>query len=196
MNKGTALLQYKQLCELPSANKVGLANLREVLNINGDHRGFPRGLENTIWSEENEADLTSLTDPYSEMDVCSKWIHSHLLRWYHNILGHRLHDPISLAEASVQLPITHYSNRKLTAIVNAMSTIFSPLLPAASMVALFFIQNELARTAAIVAFCLLFSVVLTIITNPRRVDCFTATATFAAVQVVFITTAISNQQVN
>jgi hypothetical protein len=128
MNKGTALLQYKQLCELPSANKVGLANLREVLDISGGHRGFPRDLENTIWSEENETDLTSLMDRYPKMDMCSRWIHSQLLHWYHNKLGHRLHDPISLAETSVQIPIIHYSDEKLTAAVDAISTILSSLL--------------------------------------------------------------------
>src|SRR5579871_3321573 len=121
--QGTALLQYKQLCELPSANKIGLANLREVLDINSSDRGFPRGLENTIWSEKNEADLTSLMDLCPKMDVCSRWIHSHLLRWYHNTLGHHFHDPISLAEKSVQTPITHYSDSKLIATVNTISTI-------------------------------------------------------------------------
>lgn len=167
-----------------------------MLDINGGHRGFPRGLENTIWSEKNETDLTSLTDLYPKMDVCSRWIHSHLLRWYHNILGHRLHEPISLAEMSVQTPITNYSDRKLIATVNAISTILSSLLPAISILALYFIHDQLARMAAVVAFCLLFSVVLTLVTNSGRVDCFAATAAFAAVQVVFVGTNISCQQVN
>jgi hypothetical protein len=192
--QGTALLQYKQLCELPSANKLGLANLREVLDVSGGDRGFPRDLENAIWSEENETDLTSLTDCYPKMDVCSRWIHSHLLRWYHNILGHRLHDSISLAETSVQIPITHYSDRKLIAAVNAISTILSSLLPAMSILALYFIHDQLARMAAVVAFCLLFSIVLTLVTNAGRVDCFAATAAFAAVQVVFVGTVVNSQQ--
>jgi hypothetical protein len=194
--QGTALLQYKQLCELPSANKLGLANLREVLDINGADRGFPRGLEKTIWSEKNETDLTSLMDPCPEMDVCSRWIHSHLLRWYHNTLGHRFHDPISLVEKSVQTPITNYSDRKLIATVNAISTILASLLPAISILALNFIHDQLARVAAVVAFCFLFSVVLTLVTNAGRADCFAATAAFAAVQVVFVSTNIYSQQVN
>jgi hypothetical protein len=175
---------------------LGLANLRDVLDSNGGQRGFPRDLENTIWSEENETDLTSLADRYPKLDVCSRWIHSHLLRWYHNKLGHRLHDPISLAETSVQIPMTHYSDSKLTAAVNAISTILSSLLPAMSILALYFIHDQLARMVAVVAFCLLFSVVLTLITNAGRVDCFAATAAFAAVQVVFVGTTVSSQQVN
>jgi hypothetical protein len=167
-----------------------------MLDIHGDRRGFPRGLENTIWSEKNETDLTSLMDLYPKMDVCSRWIHSHLLRWYHNTLGHHFHDPISLIEKSVQTPITHYSDGKLIATVNTISTILSSLLPAMSILALNFIHDQLARVTAVVVFCFLFSVVLTLVTNAGRADCFAATAAFAAVQVVFVGTNISCQQVN
>jgi len=107
-----------------------------------------------------------------------------------------VHDPISLAEASVQIPVTNYSDGKLAATVNAISTILSSLLPAVSIVALYFIPHQLARIASIVAFSLLFSVVLTLITNARRIDCFAATAAFAAVQVVFVGTNSGCQQVN
>jgi len=128
------------------------------------------------------------------MDALSRWIDSHLLRLYHNKIGHRLHDPISLAEASVQLPIIHYSDSKLAAAVNAISTILSSLLPTMSIFALYFIQSQLARMAAIVAFSLLFSIVLSIIAKAKRIDCFAATTAFAAVQVVFVGTAISSKQ--
>jgi hypothetical protein len=164
-----------------------------VLDISD--RGFPRNLEYTIWSEENEVDLTSLTGRYQKMNLLSKWIDSKLLRWYYNKIGHRLRDPISLAEASVLIPITHYSDGKLAATVNALSTILSSLLPTMSIFALCFIQRPLARMGAIVAFSFLFSVVLIVIAKARRVDCFAATTAFAAVQVVFVGTTISSKQV-
>jgi hypothetical protein len=128
------------------------------------------------------------------MDVLSRWIDSHLLRLYHNKIGHRLHDPISLAEASVPIPITHYSDGKLAATVNAISTILSSLLPTLSIFALYIIQSPLARMAAIVAFSFLFSVVLSVVAKARRVDTFAATTAFAAVQVVFVGTTISDKQ--
>jgi hypothetical protein len=161
-----------------------------VLDSSGGDRGFPRDLESTIWSEENEEDLTSLTGRYNKMDIFSRWVDSQLLRWYHNRIGHRLRDPISLAEASVQIPITHYSDSHLAATVNAISTILSSLLPTLSIFALYFIQHPLARMAAIIAFSLLFSVVLTVIAKARRIDCFAATTAFAAVQVVFVGTTV------
>jgi hypothetical protein len=163
-----------------------------VLDSNCGDRGFPRELENTIWSEENEADLTSLTGRYQNLDLFSRWIDSQLLRWYHNKIGHRLRDPISLAEASVQIPITHYSDGKLAATVNAISTILSSLLPTMSIFALYFIPHPLGRMGAILAFSLLFSVVLTVIAKARRVDCFAATTAFAAVAVVFVGTTVGS----
>jgi hypothetical protein len=173
---------------------LDLANLREVLDSNCGADGFPRDLENTIWSEKNEVDLTSLTGRYEKMDVLSRWIDSHLLRLYHDKIGRRLHDPLSLAEGSVQIPIVHYSDGKLAATVNAISTILSSLLPTMSIFALYFIQSQLARMAAIVAFSLLFSVILSVVSKAKRVDCFAATTAFAAVQVVFVGTAISGKQ--
>jgi hypothetical protein len=164
-----------------------------VLESNGGYRGFPRALESTIWSEENEADLTSLTGRYQKLDLLSKWIDSYLLRWYHKRIGRRLRDPISLTEASIQIPVAHYSDSKLAATVKALSTVLSSLLPTMSIFALYFIQHPLARMGAIVAFSLLFSIVLTVIANARPVDCFAATTAFAAVQVVFVGTTINNK---
>jgi hypothetical protein len=166
-----------------------------VLHCNGGGRGFPRDQEHTIWCEENEVDLTSLTGRYEKMDVFSRWVDSELLGWYHNKLGHRLHDPISLAESGVRIPVTHYSDGKLAIAINALSTILSSLLPTMSIFALFYIPHPVARMAAIVVFSLLFSVVLTLIAKARRIDCFAATTAFAAVQVVFVSTAINNKQV-
>jgi acyl transferase domain-containing protein len=162
-----------------------------VLRSNRGDRAFPRELEKTIWSEKNEADLTSLTGRYQKLDAFSKWI-SQLLRLYHNKIGHRLRDPISLAEASVQLPVTQYSDGKLAATVSAISTILSSLLPTMSIFTLYFIPHPLARMAAIVAFSLLFSVALTVIAKAKRVDCFAATTAFAAVQVVFVGTTVGS----
>lgn len=150
-------------------------------------------MENTLWSEENEGDLTSLTGRHEKLDVLSRWIESQLLRLYHNKIGHRLYDPISLAEASLQRPITHYSDGKLAATVDAISTIFSSLLPTMPIFVLYFIHNPLARMVAIVVFSLIFSVVLTTVTKARRIDCFAATTAFAAVQVVFVGTAIGSK---
>jgi hypothetical protein len=131
---------------------------------------------------------------HEKMDALSRWIASHVLRLYHNKMGHRLHDPISLAEASVKIPIIHYSDDKLAATVNIICTILSSLLPTLPIFALYFIQSPLARMTAIAAFSLLFSLVISLIANARRVDCFAATTAFAAVQVVFVGTAINSKQ--
>lgn len=166
-----------------------------MLDSNRGDRAFPRDLENTIWAEGNEEDLTSLTGRYQSLDPFSKWVDSQLLRWYHNKIGYRLCDPISLAE-SVTIPIAHYGDSKQAAAVNAISTILSSLLPVIAIFALYFIQHPLARMGAILAFSLLFSIGITVITNARRVDCFAATAAFAAVQVVFVNNTLSNKQVD
>ena len=129
------------------------------------------------------------------MDIFSQWVEGHLLRWYHNHVGHRTRDRISLAEAGGQIPVWHYSDSRVATSVNAINTILASLLPTMSIFALYYIRHPLSRMAAIVAFSLLFSVVLTVIAKARRVDCFAATTAFAAVQVVFVGTTIGSKQV-
>jgi hypothetical protein len=111
------------------------------------------------------------------MDILSRWIGSTLLRLYHDKIGHRLHDLESLPES--QIPIIHYSDRNLGVTVDVISTILSSLVPTMSILALSFVQIPLARTAAIIAFSSLFSVVLRVNTKAGRIECFLATAAFA-----------------
>jgi len=164
---------------------LDLATLRELLNTPGSH-DFPLEHEFYTWAEKYEADLTSLTGRCHNKDVLSKWIDSQLIPLYHKHVGHRVHDPLAFAEASEQIRITHYSDSKVSAVVNTISIILSSLLPIASIFALYFIHNPLARMGAIVLFCSLFSIVLKVIAKAGSVDCFIGTVTFAAVQVVFI----------
>jgi len=67
-----------------------------------------------------------------------------------------------------------------------MSTILASLLPTLSAFALFFIRSPVAQLGGIVAFTVLFSVVLAVIARAGRVECFAGTTAFAAVLVVFI----------
>jgi hypothetical protein len=92
---------------------------------------------------------------------------------------------MSLAGASVQIPIIHYSDHKLAVTANAISTILFILLPTMSIHAMSFIQRPHAQMVAIIAFTFLFSVVLWV-TVKARIECFLSTAAFATAQVFFV----------
>jgi hypothetical protein len=103
--------------------------------------------------------------------------------WYHDKLGHRWYEED--LESGLG-PVHYYPRRRISAMVNATSTIMASLLPTVSMFALYFIRDPLARMGAILAFTTLFSIVLTLFTKARRAEVFAAAAAFAAVQVVFV----------
>ena len=110
-----------------------------------------------------------------------------MIHWYHNKFGYCWHDPLSHTELSPSpAPFHYYPDSYISVTVSALSTILSSLLPTMSMFALYYIHNSLARIGAIIAFTFLFSVVLTLITNAKRVECFAAASAFAALQVVFV----------
>ena len=69
-----------------------------------------------------------------------------------------------------------YKNSKLLRIADVLSTIISSALPIASIIALDFIDRMIIRLVAIALFTMTFSLILTIVTNARRVEIFAATA--------------------
>lgn len=56
-----------------------------------------------------------------------------------------------------------------------LSTILASLLPTMSAFVLYFIRSPIARLGGVVAFTVLFSVVLAVIARARRAECFAAT---------------------
>ena len=69
-----------------------------------------------------------------------------------------------------------YKNSKLLRIADVLSTIISSALPIASIIALNFIDRMIIRLVAIALFTMTFSLILTIVTNARRIEIFAATA--------------------
>ena len=69
-----------------------------------------------------------------------------------------------------------YKHIRLLRIADVLSTITSSALPIASIIALNFIDRMIIRLVAIALFTMTFSLILTIVTNARRVEIFAATA--------------------
>ena len=69
-----------------------------------------------------------------------------------------------------------YKNSKLLRIADVLATIIASALPIASIIALNFIDRVIIRLVAIALFTMTFSLILTIVTNARRVEIFAATA--------------------
>jgi len=187
---GEALLQYRQLCLLPPVHRSSLHVLRDWQHQPEGGGNSLHGQESSAWEEAYEKDLTSLTSPQNDADPLSRWIGTVLIPWFHEVLGYRCKREVTIHDLEtgqqVKTPIHEYSDSHLQSAVHALSTILSSLLPTVPMFALYFISHPLLKIGAIIAFTCVFSAVLILMTKARRIDCFAASAAFAAVQVVFV----------
>lgn len=72
--------------------------------------------------------------------------------------------------------MVRYNNKKVLRVANIISTVISSALPIASIVALHFITRVVIQLVVVAIFTMSFSLILTLMTNARRVENFAATA--------------------
>lgn len=125
-----------------------------------------------------------MTARYCDKDVLSKWIDIYVIPVYHKYWGQRHKDPIKVYGENSSL--YYYPDSTVYTTINVLSTIFASLLCTIPIFVLYFVQSPLARLGSILAFTVLFSSVMAVIARAERVQCFAATAAFAAVLVVFV----------
>ncbi|PMD64443.1 uncharacterized protein K444DRAFT_520979 [Hyaloscypha bicolor E] len=176
------LLQQVQLSRLEGPKTYDLDFLRDWLE-RPKMGNFPlRGLDQHAWSKENETDLVAIRRRENG-EPFSRWLINTVVPYFHNRIGKRLKKPHPEEPES---EITEYSDHRLLTIADILGTIISCLLPVMSFVILYFVTDTIARLGITVAFTVLFSVALMLVTQARRIEIFAATSAFAGIQVVFI----------
>ena len=125
-----------------------------------------------------------------DTDLLSRLLEGSLLDWWHNALGKAMPDPLSTAEKTppedLLGPLRYYSDSHVSRIIHTVNTVFASLLPTVPVFVLYYIDSQVARMGAILLMTLIFSTLLTILTNAKRSEVFAAATAFTAVQVVFL----------
>jgi hypothetical protein len=184
------LSAYRSLHTLPPAHPQHLENLRGWLtNKDGGH-GFLHGVEASLYNGSVDHDLVSLTSKNDQPDAVTEIINKYVLPWCHQRYCYDRRQPVSLSNpfTGEQQPtrIYWYSDRKILFVANAVSTVLASMIPSLCTLILFYIRSPIGRMGALVAFTLLFSMTLSLVTNVTRAECFGITAAFSAVLVVFV----------
>lgn len=184
------LLTVKQSCHLAPVDKTALDALRTWLGKADGGYDIVCGTNVDIWDAATEFDLTSLTGRYHNSDALSKLIDGKLVPWLqdHVFSESKTHTEVhdSFSRGREKEPVAYYSDTHVAAVVATLTTTLACLIQTASIFALYFIQSDIIRMSAIVGFTILFAVTVVLTTVSKRVECFTATAAFSAVLVVFI----------
>lgn len=79
-----------------------------------------------------------------------------------------------------------YDEKRIARVGDAIVATFSAALPTVAILVLYFVKSMLNRIGLVVVFTSVFAAALAIFTNAKRIEIFSATAAFAAVEVVFV----------
>ncbi|KAF8222358.1 hypothetical protein L208DRAFT_1413588 [Tricholoma matsutake] len=134
-------------------------------------------------AEESCEDLISL-GPDRNNEALSQFLEDHLYRYFQTEAD-KLR---SLPESSLGF----FSETRIRLTIRVLAVVFSSLLPILSIVVLYFIKSNNIRLGIIVLFTVLCSTSLAFISHASNSEIIVATATYAAVQVVFVSGNISS----
>jgi hypothetical protein len=99
-----------------------------------------------------------------------------------------------LDDIAANTDTTHYSQTTLLRIVRVIAMAMSSLLPILAITVLYFIRSMKLRLAVVAAFTFGFSIVVGVLTHGDLINVFVASAAFAAVEVVFVGSVVSNSR--
>ncbi|KIM92788.1 hypothetical protein OIDMADRAFT_139048 [Oidiodendron maius Zn] len=181
------LLQQAAISSFPKIEAYNLDYLQKWLS-HPSCGNFPLiGSDHTVWKDTPPRDLLALSICPSS-DPFTRWAINSFMPGYHRFIGHHFRKP----HPGSQSEYIEYNSRKIARAASLISTILAAVMLIAPVVILYEISSMRARLGIIAGFTVVFSLCMAGLTNAKRGDIFAATAAFAAVQVVFISSNISS----
>ncbi|KAI1813470.1 hypothetical protein GGS20DRAFT_586496 [Poronia punctata] len=181
------LLQVSQLAQLPKPHKSQLNEVKQWLRADDGGADFLKGTEFFTWEEDDVNKYVVLKNTSIEEDFLTKSVIS-ILRILHRLVGYRWKLGRIIDKPS---GLTSISDTKISRVSSMFAAALSSALPVLAIFVLNSLQSTTLRLGVTVVFTSIFAIVLASISSARKVEIFTATAAFAAVEVVFIGTTIN-----
>ncbi|EPE28076.1 hypothetical protein GLAREA_04867 [Glarea lozoyensis ATCC 20868] len=182
-----AVIQQSTIQNLPYPRAHALKVLWEWLRRPSmGNRGLV-GLDHQIWGGEDSPanhniDLLSL-DATKNADVFSNWFSEKLLVFYHIVIGSRFQRRVDIESG-----VCSYQGHIIHRCISCITVVVASLIPVLAIAVLFCVSSMKIRLLLVALFTVIFTMSLTILTSAKKAEIFAATSTFAAVQVVFIST--------
>ncbi|KAF4629709.1 hypothetical protein G7Y89_g8437 [Cudoniella acicularis] len=181
------LLEIASVQGLSKPNDRQLRFLRDWLVDPKMGKSEIRGRQGRTW---NAKDLVVLKGSDGERAPFSAWVSGSVLRFFDRIWGFK-HKSWS-QQVDAEAGIVFYEETKLTKYSKAVVTIIASLIPIVCIVVLYVLKSNGWRLGTMAFFTAAFAAILVIFTSAKEVEIFAGTAAFAAVEVVFIGSALTN----
>ena len=186
------LLDQKRLHDLPSPDSTFVDSIHNYINnVKAPRPGWLDHPEKTIyavWDDDRkpvQPDLVTLNRNFRTQDAFTGFFTGRILQWWHYFYK-RMKKPDDELDGYI------YTEGAMSRYMRAVIMIVASALPTCSIVALYFIRDEIHRLVFIILFSMLFSGALAFFTEAKRVEVFAASVALASVQVVFVGTAFGN----
>ncbi|GKZ58047.1 hypothetical protein AnigIFM49718_003855 [Aspergillus niger] len=161
------LLQQAQLLRLNAPEKADLEVFQEWLEEEENrHMWFSPPDQ---WRGENERDLVALKSRHEETDRFTRFVYTRVVSWFHRMAG--VNDT---KRKDIESGVWYYNDRTIKSWTYILSLIISGVLPATSMIVLYFLKDPAAILITIFVYDMVFVLVMGFMVKPRRVEIFAA----------------------
>ncbi|KAF2685245.1 hypothetical protein K458DRAFT_486862 [Lentithecium fluviatile CBS 122367] len=194
------LLQVSQLSRANKPLKEDLSFLRDWLRDSkggADFLARNQNDESFLYEKDTQHDLITMSQYYRrspEQDPFARLLRKRAIYLYHMCIGQHRKNKYRIADEESQT--VAYDESMVERGANLIATVLSSVLPLVAIVILNQSQDTQKRIYIAVGITAAFALILALSTNARRVEIFAATATFAAVEVVFIGSVVQQNPSN
>lgn len=188
MNQDDRILNFQKICSLPSVDKDHLLQLRRHLEEPDKGANFLQGVEEFIYGELNEGDLTSIALP-DEPDVFTKLARGPIVNLLHEFFGRNSHHVVTVPKLasnnSLSLWFKDYSPRAAALLSRVLYAVLASICVTVAIVSLNKVEHAIGRIVLITIHNLIFTVAMALLANARPGELFGVAAAYAAVLVVY-----------
>lgn len=82
--------------------------------------------------------------------------------------------------------IRYYAPEKIKRVGDGIVVALSAVLPTLAILVLYFVKDMIQRIGLVILFTAVFAIAMAVFTGAKKIEIFSATAAFAAVEVVYI----------
>ncbi|KAH6856269.1 hypothetical protein B0I37DRAFT_366960 [Chaetomium sp. MPI-CAGE-AT-0009] len=167
--------------------KSQLKSLKGWLRDSQGGSSFLTDFEAETWNDDNLRSYLCLESTSTKGDPFTRWLLSSVVQVYDRVLGRRIGSGEILDERTGD---KSYSSDRVNRASNIFVAIMASALPVLAIFALNIIPSTEGRLGATAGFTITFAVLMGIFSSAKRAEIIAATATFAAIEVVFIGSAL------
>ncbi|KAK3320511.1 hypothetical protein B0T19DRAFT_477768 [Cercophora scortea] len=140
------------------------------------------GVEQSVWDEPNEDDLITMQAPKPDESSFSQLLNEKLIDIYHGVIVRFSKNTNKAKDGKIRA----YDTTKFARVGAGIVAALSALLPTTAILVLYYVNSMAQRIGLVVLFTSFFSIALAIFTKAKPIEMLSATAAFAAVEVVYI----------